>query len=131
MMMPPLLTTLTLAAVASTSISALQWERRVLIVSAPSEQDASLRQQRLIMARWRAAAKDRDLHLVEIIGNTVVGVSDTSATLRTRYDVPRDRFAVVLIGKDGGTKLRQTRPIAAATLEETIDAMPMRRREVR
>jgi hypothetical protein len=41
--------------------------------------------------------------------------------------LPTNAFAVILIGKDGEIKMRQARPIAAAALETTIDAMPMRR----
>jgi len=37
---------------------------------------------------------------------------------------------VLLIGKDGGVKLRSKAPIAPRTLVETIDAMPMRQDEL-
>jgi hypothetical protein len=40
-------------------------------------------------------------------------------------------FSAVLIGKDGGVKLRQTKPITSALLFATIDAMPMRQQEMR
>ncbi|MEG8040133.1 DUF4174 domain-containing protein [Sphingomonas sp. LR60] len=131
MTMPILLSVLSLAAATPTSLSALQWEKRVLLISAPAEQDRWLHEQRLIMTRWKAAAEDRDLQVIEIIGEKVTGVSDAPAMLRKRFNLPSDRFSVVLIGKDGGLKMRQTRPIAAALLEETIDAMPMRRQEKR
>lgn len=131
MTMPILLSVLSLAAATPTSLSALQWEKRVLLVSAPAAQDRSLREQRVIMERWKAAAEDLDLQVIEIIGESVTGVSDAPATLRKRFNLPSDRFSVVLIGKDGGLKMRQTRPIAATALEETIDAMPMRREERR
>jgi len=36
---------------------------------------------------------------------------------------------VVLIGKDGGEKLRSAQPITAERLFATIDAMPMRQSE--
>ena len=65
--------------------------------------------------------------MVEIIGDKVIGASDPADTLRRRYRLPTNAFAVILIGKDGEIKMRQARPIAAAALENTIDAMPMRR----
>jgi hypothetical protein len=40
-------------------------------------------------------------------------------------------FAVVLIGRDGGEKARWTEPVAATEIWERIDAMPMRRSELR
>lgn len=120
---------LSLVAAAPPSLSAMKWEKRVLLIAAPGEQDPLLQQQRRIMRRWTAAAAERDLAVVEIVGNDVTGASDTSASLRERFRLPRDGFSALLIGKDGGTKLRRTHPIAAADLEETIDAMPMRRQE--
>ena len=40
-------------------------------------------------------------------------------------------FRVVLIGKDGGVKLRQEEPISVADLFALIDSMPMRKQEMR
>jgi hypothetical protein len=36
-------------------------------------------------------------------------------------------FQVLLIGKDGHVALRSAEPVAAATLQSRVDAMPMRR----
>ena len=38
---------------------------------------------------------------------------------------------MLLIGKDGGVKLRSAHPIPPEALFQTVDAMPMRRSEVR
>lgn len=127
MMTLMLLSSLSLAAAAPTNVAAMKWHKRVLLVAAPDPRDPALLQQRRIVARWQGGAADRDLAVVEVVGASVAGASDTAATLRRRYRVPARGFAVVLIGKDGGAKLRQTRPVSAAVLEETIDAMPMRR----
>lgn len=118
---------LPLAAALAPDIAALKWEKRILLVAAPDQRDAGLREQRRILARWSAEAQERDLKVIEVVGSRVTGVSDPASMLRVRYRLRASRFAVVLIGKDGGTKLRAARPIAAATLEATIDAMPMRR----
>lgn len=118
--------TVSLMAADPASISAMKWEKRVLLVSAPDANDPSLKDQRRIIARWRAGAEERDITIVEVVGDNVVGASNSAATLRQRYRLPTGGFAVVLIGKDGGSKLRGTLPIPAATLEKVIDAMPMR-----
>lgn len=122
-----LLTIMSLVATGATSISAMQWEKRVLLISASNVNDRSLIAQRNIVARWKLGAEGRDLAVVEIVGDKVIGASEPAATLRQRYRLPVARFVVILIGKDGGTKLRETRTISAAVLEKTIDAMPMRR----
>ena len=35
---------------------------------------------------------------------------DTAADLRARYELRADQFTVILIGKDGGVKLREQYP---------------------
>jgi hypothetical protein len=56
----------------------------------------------------------------------------TSADFYQTYGVERDEFVVILIGKDGGEKLRKTGEILPTDLLfATIDAMPMRQREIR
>lgn len=47
------------------------------------------------------------------------------------FRIPPDLFTVMLIGKDGGIKLSQTSPVTNTELFELIDAMPMRRQEMR
>jgi hypothetical protein len=95
----------------------MKWDKRVLLIGAPDAEDRSLNEQRGIVARWKAGAQERDLAVVEVVGDRVAGASDPAATLRRRYGLPSAGFAVVLIGKDGRAKLRRTRPISAASLE--------------
>ena len=40
-------------------------------------------------------------------------------------------FQLVLIGKDGGVKLRKPRPWTVRELNRVIDKMPMRQQEIR
>jgi hypothetical protein len=50
--------------------------------------------------------------------------------LRRRFRVPDDAFRVILLGLDGGAKLTSDEPLTTETLFSTIDAMPMRQREL-
>ena len=49
---------------------------------------------------------------------------------RLRAALAVDGFEVLLVGKDGGVKLRQETPLSVDDLFATIDAMPMRQREM-
>ncbi len=120
----PLLLAVALAA--SPTIAQMKWERRVLIVSASTAEDPALAEQRRILAAWKTNADARDLVIVEVVDDTVQGAGDTAIALRRRYHLPAT-FTAVLIGKDGGEKLRSAKPFPAAALEATIDAMPMRK----
>ena len=120
----PLLLAIALAA--SSTVAQMKWERRVLVVSAPTAEDPGLTEQRRILAGWKTNAAARDLTIVEIVGDTVRGASDPAAALHRKYHVPTS-FTAILIGKDGGEKLRSAKPFPATALEATIDAMPMRK----
>lgn len=112
---------------ASPPIADMRWHRRILLVAAPRADYPRITGQRKALAGWDAEARARDLTIVTVIGDKVEGATDTAATLRQRHRLPRDRFVAILIGKDGGEKMRSAKPIAADVLAETIDAMPMRR----
>ena len=65
--------------------------------------------------------------IVELVGDRVVGATDTAAALRQRWNLKPDHFTAILIGKDGHEALRTETIFAADGLSQTLDAMPMRR----
>lgn len=101
--------------------------RRVLIVAAPDAGDARLIEQRRLLAGWNGGAQERDVTVVELVDSTVRGSSDDGRILRRTMRLPRGRFAVILIGKDGHEALRSRDPVSGQALSDRIDAMPMRR----
>ncbi len=118
-------------------LSDYQWQHRILLVFAPSPDSSQYRQQ---MQAWQtdaAGTGDRDLKLVQILGtgeNQVDGRSINSASaerLRQQFGIPPEKFAVILIGKDGTEKQRSQTRVDLAMLFRTIDAMPMRQQEMR
>lgn len=114
-----------------------QWQNRPLIVLAPSAETSALRQQLEIAQANAAGWRERDMVTIVIAGDQPVTVDGTRAkdlandALRQRYGVTGTAFATILVGKDGTEKLRHDGPISASKLFQTIDAMPMRRREMR
>lgn len=109
------------------SVASMRWHQRILLLVAPQPDDPSAVSQRRIMAGWQAQAADRDVALIEIAGERVSGASDSAAALLRRYRLSPHGFQVLLVGKDGHVALRSAKPIDAGTLQEAIDAMPMRR----
>jgi len=51
--------------------------------------------------------------------------------LLRRFAIAEGAFAVVLVGKDGHQAFRSAQPVTAEDLCARIDAMPMRREELR
>ncbi len=107
-------------------LQAYRGSSRVVVASAARADDPALAQQRAIFARLGEQAKSRDLILVEAVGDGA-----QARALRKALGVNSGRFAAVLVGKDGEAKLRAAHPLDAAALLPLIDAMPMRREEMR
>ncbi len=101
-------------------------QRRVLLIFAPAAGDPRLKRQRVQDGRLTSGPDDRDLVVVETIGPG----GAQGAALRRRAGAAPSLFQVVLMGKDGGVKLRSARVVAAERLAAVIDAMPMRREEM-
>ena len=121
---------------ASDAASGYRWSKRPLFVFAGSATYAALAEQRRIVAGSRGGFSERDVVVVFVVGGSVTaelgGKPGQSAdALRARYGVGKSEFKAVLVGKDGGAKLSSGKPLSAATLFGTIDAMPMRRDEMR
>ncbi|MDX2307855.1 MAG: DUF4174 domain-containing protein [Hyphomicrobium sp.] len=112
------------------------WNARPLVVFAGSEDSAELARQKAIVSDARGGFAERDIVVVYIVGDSVTaelgpGPEMTAAALRIRLGVAAGTFRAVLVGKDGGAKLSASKPILAKRLFATIDAMPMRREEMR
>ena len=99
---------------------------RILVVVAAGDSDPELREQRRIYTSEKEGNRERDLVIVEALDGTELG-----RMLRRRFDVPEGEFRAILVGKDGGPKLRSASPIGSEKLFDTIDAMPMRQDEAR
>ncbi|MBV8850250.1 MAG: DUF4174 domain-containing protein [Methylobacteriaceae bacterium] len=106
------------------SLDAYKWKSRVIALFAQSADDPRLSEQDRIVAAMGQGAADRDIIVLKY---TDAG----SQNLRRQLGAPADGFAAVLIGKDGGAKLVSREPINAEKLAATIDAMPMRKDEMR
>ena len=113
-----------------------QWQNRLLFVFAPSPEHEEVRAQQQLFEGQEAELEDRDLLVAYLfqekgrIEDEMLSAEDVT-TLRERYGVGEDDFIVLLIGKDGTAKERLEEPMQPADLFETIDAMPMRQREMR
>jgi hypothetical protein len=107
-------------------LSSLQWKNRVLVVVAPSAQDDQLTAQRRIYHQNAKGMAERDIVLVEAVGD-----DSRSRDIRRQFAVGDKAFRVLLVGKDGNAAVSSERPIDATKLFGRVDAMPMRRDEMR
>lgn len=122
---------------AAFSLASLRWNKRVLVVAAPDIDNAELVRQMAALDATRAAFDERDMLLVvatEERGAMAAGraMSDAeSADVRRTLAMADGGFSVLLLGKDGGVKLRESGFVDMARIYALIDGMPMRRLEMR
>ncbi|RSK45749.1 DUF4174 domain-containing protein [Hymenobacter perfusus] len=113
----------------ATTLKASKWQKRVLLLCAPNADNADLRRQQQLLGPVRAQLNTRDLLVREVLTSQLPPADQRYA--REQLKVPASGFVVLLIGKDGGVKRRETSPLPPAQLFSTIDAMPMRQQEMR
>lgn len=119
---------------ASNPLASERWQSRPLIVVAPSASDATWRQfqQDLMKPVNREAFIEREMVLYTVIdgvgkrNDQTLDPQTTSALLNTLGITPEGPTRLLLVGKDGGTKIDQHAPLDASTIFATIDKMPMR-----
>jgi hypothetical protein len=107
----------------------LTWKKRVLLVVAPSESDEQLRKQQDILSKEDTGLQDRELDVIYLPLSTIA--QGDKVYLMENYNIGQSNFYAILIGKDGSEKLRSASAIDTEKLFGTIDAMPMRRQEMK
>lgn len=99
-----------------------KWRARPLIVFADSPLDPAFIEQMDLLAAEKEAVAERDI--------LIITDTDPSAKSTLRTEFRPKGFAFVLVGKDGGVKLRKPFPWDMREISRTIDKMPMRQREI-
>ncbi len=117
-------------------LSFYKWKNRLLLLFAPSASDEKYEEQIRLLEGLEAEFEDRDLLLgkfLEVETGELDGAipPEDAAKQRDAFSVEPDGFVVLLIGKDGTEKFRTGEPVPAEEIFRRIDAMPMRRREMR
>ena len=108
-------------------LSEYRGKHRLLLIFARSAEDENSARQRALLEDRGAALDDRDLLTLTFFEDDREG----PAPPRREYGVGAGEFAAVLVGKDGGEKYRSGEPVHPEELFDLVDAMPMRRRELR
>lgn len=117
-------------------LSDYRWERRPLLLFAPTEGDPRLVEtlSRIEASRCDFVDRDMVIGLVVTEGNSTLDGqaidAEESRRLAEQYGIGDNAFSVVLIGKDGGEKLRINEVPDLRAIYAVVDGMPMRIREM-
>lgn len=106
-----------------TDLSEFVWKKRPVLVFADNENDPAYVEQLELLHENEAELIERD----------VIILTDTDPAARSalRTQMRPRGFMLVIIGKDGGVKLRKPFPWDVREITRSIDKMPIRQREIR
>lgn len=118
----------------------LRWNSRPLLLFEPENKDSSGTPAQWTKLRRQVAAETEALEERDMVVIRVTGESgslgdrelppETAAALCTLFGVNQGTYEAILVGKDGGTKLRRTGGTELREIFQLVDSMPMRRAEM-
>ncbi|WP_331350757.1 DUF4174 domain-containing protein [Cellvibrio sp. UBA7671] len=114
-----------------------QWQYRILVIYTADNSTDEFLGQVQEFTQNKDAFEERDLVVFQIHNDVLVAMTKqpematiNALSVKTALGIAKDdKFQVVLIGKDGGIKLRESQMVSSQKLFTLIDGMPMRRSE--
>ena len=113
------------------------WKDRVVLIFSPDFQSGKGKDQFSILNKEKVELEDRKLIIYQLSPETALKgtlpIDDLVfiKEMYQRFSIPKDEFSVLLIGLDGGEKLKQSALLTTEELFGIIDRMPMRKNELR
>lgn len=120
----------------ASELSDYRWERRPLLLFAPTDSDPRVAEtlSRIEASRCDFVHRDMVVGLLVTEGTSTLDGrvidANQSQRLTDQYVIGENDFTVLLIGKDGGEKLRVNEVPDLRQIYSVIDGMPMRSREM-
>lgn len=121
----------------SQNIKSHRWENRLLLILTDKTNSSIYKNQIKELKGHTKGLKERKLIVYQIkkdsykTGLIENGVWQKSTDLYKTYKKSNTPFEILLIGLDGGIKLRQSELLKCKDLFSTIDVMPMRKSEIK
>lgn len=114
-----------------------QWKDRLILILTPDTTKSLYKKQLKELYSDPEGLEDRRLVIYKVLPNEFLRDDrpdeswQESEALYQEYKRDEGEFEILLIGLDGGVKLRQNTFISKEKLFARIDQMPMRQRELR
>jgi len=118
------------------NIKQQQWKQRILLILTNDEHSVEYKRQLNEFNDTTLDFKERKLMVFRVTPNSYrIGFDETkkkaSTELFKKYKKNKESVEVILIGLDGGVKLRKTSLLRKTALFALIDGMPMRKSELK
>jgi hypothetical protein len=118
------------------NLSDYQWKNRLVILVDEGLKTDAIRSQFKAFVSKPDELVERDILLFLLTPKTIVLSNGENAELSVNdayssLSIPKNFKGVLLIGKDGGIKLKKPFEVTTADIFTLIDGMPMRKSEIR
>jgi hypothetical protein len=113
------------------------WKNRIVLVFTNGDTNTNYQAQVDMLVRDIRGIEERDMKIFKISHDNTAEDLLSKKTLRAKnnirekYNLSDEGFRVLLIGKDGSVKYSDSNPVSKEKLFAIIDAMPMRKAEMR
>ena len=119
----------------SETLDDLRWKNRIVLVSQGEDPIQFSRQMKELVTNEESLI-DRHMLIFKVEGDQLIEAgNDAKIEIDSRtakkYQLREGVFEVILIGKDGGVKLRENSLVEQEKIFALIDTMPMRQAEMR
>lgn len=116
-------------------ITDYQWNNRLIFLMDDSLDTKAIRSQLNAFSKKADALADRELLLFQVTPKGVFTAEGAMTKLSPddtyrKLSIPKDFKGVLLVGKDGGVKLKKSFEVEPELIFTLIDGMPMRRSEL-
>lgn len=119
----------------SQNLDSFKWENRILLLKDSDFSSKELKGQLKVLQNHREKLQDRDILVFIVTDDAILDTQKRKTILKSRQIIEayglKDFQGLILIGKDGGIKLKESFVVSPKAIFTLIDSMPMRQAEMK
>ena len=113
----------------SQNLDDFQWKNRILVLADTDANQKELKTAYHLLKTHKKEWKEREVIVLFFYDERLFNANQE--TVGYNSNLPKNFKGYLLIGKDGGIKMREAYPLEPKKIFDRIDGMPMRRAEIR
>lgn len=117
------------------NLDSFTWENRILLLKDSDYNSRELNEQLKVLQNHQIKLRERDILIFIVTDDAVLDTKKKKTTLKSRQIIEayglKDFQGLILIGKDGGIKLKESFVVSPKAIFTLIDSMPMRQAEMK
>ena len=121
----------------SMDLTQFKWKNRLFFLFAEDANDPFFKNLQSQIMDQKDEVAERDLIVFEVPAQGPARMNTSpldrmeADSIRNHFAIPSDEYSLILVGKDGGIKLKRKDQVDLKEVFELIDSMPMRQNEMR